>query len=171
MTRAKEKLELVIGWPLSALGRISIDAGGNILANGGVGSFSPRGAGNSGGGGSGGGILIHSAESVVLSGGGILGANGGDGGGGFGGPGGGGGGGRVTIALEPGALFSNLGGTINVAGGAGGVSAQPNGFSGGGGSPGVFSVAAVPEPASLVMAGSALLGGLGYTGLRRWATT
>jgi hypothetical protein len=144
----------------------SITINGTIGVNGGnaAGSGGFFGLGGGGGGGSGGGILID-APTVTLTG--TLSAAGGEGTSGglfFAGPefaisfgaGGGGGGGIVTVALPEGGVFLDQGGTIDVAGGAGASA----------GGPGVFSVAVVPEPSGLVMAGIGLLGTLGY---RRYA--
>jgi hypothetical protein len=109
------------------------------------------------GGGSGGGILLH-GEGVTLTG--LLSAHGGDGGaGGFFnlsprslvvvGGGGGGAGGRVVIDPRPGG-FADIGGTIDVSGGAGG--GGPVGFDGGAG---VINI--VPELSSLVLMSTGLL--------------
>ena len=77
--------------------------------------------------------------------------------------GGGGGGGRVTILFGPGG-FVESGAPIDVSGGAGG-------FGGGVGTTGgagvldiafVPGLASVPEPASLVLLGTAVLGLLGF---------
>jgi hypothetical protein len=100
---------------------------------------------------------------VVLSG--VLSAAGGDGqaGGAFPGPGhpftssgGGGGGGQVTILFGSGGLDIVSGSTINVAGGVGG-------------GVGVISIGIIPEPASLVLMSTGLLGLLGLEWRRRRA--
>src|SRR5262249_8197361 len=54
--------------------------------------------------------------------------------------------------------FIDQGGTINVAGGPGGVGRGPGGPNGSNGSNGTFSAFAVPEPPGLVMGGIGLLG-------------
>jgi hypothetical protein len=79
--------------------------------------------------------------------------------------GGGGGGGRVTILAGSGGFDVTSGAVINVAGGAGGAGGGGGIGPGGAGGAGVLTV--VPEPASLVLMGTGLLGLLGYTGLRR----
>jgi hypothetical protein len=142
---------------------------GNISANGGSG-VSSSGVGFGGGGGSGGGIFLH-ADSVVLDS--TLSAAGGNGGPGgiFPGPGnlpiaagGGGGGGEVTILFGAGG-FAEEGSfaSIDVAGGAGGASFEGSGDGSPGGA-GVINI--VPEPASLVLMGTGILGILGCTWLR-----
>ena len=65
-------------------------------------------------------------------------------------PGGGGGGGRVTILSGPGGFVAS-GATIDVSGGASGPGGQPGGA-------GVIDIASVPEPASLVLLGTGVLG-------------
>ena len=125
---------------LGAIGNISVS--GLILANGVYGS------GYGAGGGGGGSILLH-GDGVTLTG--LLAAGGGSGGLGGGisigmasitvGGGGGGGGGRVVI--DPGSCgFADIGGKINVSGGAGSSSNN-------GGTAGVLMI--VPEPASIVL--------------------
>ena len=137
-----------------------------IAANGGP-SISGVESGFGGGGGSGGGILLD-ANFVLLTGG--LSAAGGDGGAGgiFPGPGhfpntsgGGGGGGVVTILYGPGGFAESSGATIDVAGGGAGDS-----FGSPGGT-GVIDISSVPEPASVMLLGTGLLGLLGCAWLRR----
>jgi hypothetical protein len=138
---------------LGAIGNVSIS--GSIRADG-----LGFGMANGLGGGAGGGILVH-GDGVTLTG--LLSADGGPGspGGEFSpghadvlvGGGGGGGGGQVVIDPMAGA-FTDTGGTIDVARGAGGAD---GGFAG---APGLFSI--VPEPTSLVMLGTGGLVLLGY---------
>jgi len=122
---------------LGAIGGITI--GGSILANG-------------IGGGSGGGIFLH-GDSVALLSSGALSVEGGSG------LGGGGGGGRVLILVGEGGFSGDVG-SINVSGGAAGPGAGL-GPLGDAGAPGVITITAVPEPASLVLFGLGLLGVLG----------
>jgi hypothetical protein len=151
---------------IGAVGSLTVS--GNVIANGGT-PLEASVDGGGGGGGSGGGIFLH-ADSVLLTG--TLSAVGGDGlgAGRIPGPagyfiaaGGGGGGGEVAILSGTGGFTESSGATIDVAGGAGGV-----GFEGSSpGSPGGAGfINIVPEPASLVLMATGLLGLLGYTRLR-----
>jgi PEP-CTERM motif len=159
---------------IGAVDHLAIISGG-ISANGGPGGSSSA-SGFGGGGGSGGGIFLH-ADSVLLDFGTKLSAAGGDGGAGgmFPGPGGfpvaaggGGGGGEVTILFGTGGFAESGPATIDLAGGAGGTGA----FGSSDGSPGGAGVIdivpnIVPEPASLVLMCTGLVGLLGCTWLRR----
>jgi hypothetical protein len=71
--------------------------------------------------------------------------------------GGGGGGGLVTILTGSGGFTEGSGATIDVAGGAGG---SPGGA-------GAIFIGTVPEPSSLVLTVTGLLGVLGYARTRR----
>jgi hypothetical protein len=151
---------------IGAVGSLTIS--GSVIANGGS-PFHVLSATGGGGGGSGGGIFLH-ADSVLLTG--TVSAVGGDGepadripgpGGYFIGAGGGGGGGEVAILSGTGGFTESSGATIDVAGGAGGVGAS---FSANGSPGGAGFINIVPEPASLVLMATGLLGLLGYARLR-----
>jgi hypothetical protein len=137
---------------LGAVGAISIS--GSILANGGFGS------GSGAGGGGGGGIFLH-GDSVTLLSTSVLSATGGTGGVTYGG--GGGGGGQVLIEFGPDGFTGNVA-NINVSGGAG--TSTPSFFPPGpfsaAGAPGIITITAIPEPASLVLLGLGLIGVLGF---------
>ena len=143
------------GIELGALGQLLITAG--INADGLPGQ--PRGSNHAaGGGGSGGGIRLHAPSVTINS---FVSADGGAGGDGVFENGGGGGGGRILIQTGPAGLSAL--GSISVDGGL-----SPSDFFGSGtpGDPGVITIRAIPEPATIVIAGL-LLAPLGALGRRR----
>jgi hypothetical protein len=138
-------------------GSIELGAIGSVVIGGTIDVHGMSGTGGDGGGGGGSaGTIVLLGNSVALVG--SLIANGGNGGDSFNvtgtggqGGGGGGGGGLILIATNPGHFLND--GTINVAGGLGGVDSVVPAGDGLDGGPGVISApAAVPEPSSLALA-------------------
>jgi hypothetical protein len=131
------------GIEFGALGSITVEAGGAVIADGADGA-NPTSI-NSAGGGAGGGILMHAVDVIVS---GTLSARGGDAGASndFS-HSGGGGGGRILLAHDQNGAFSTAGATIDVAGGVSGIIVPLDNTSFGlNGSSGVFTVEETASP-------------------------